>query len=529
MNNLVFYDKEGNYLNFNWNQTIERYEGDILFHENSNDTFKTQDLYTFEKIPSFEYENQNSLTLRRWQLFNEFGFNFYNSEYVDQKITLIEPTNNRNDYFSKWIYGDNFHEKFPNGALIRFNQSIFEFTNSDRLYTVVSSKRDAILIISSDDNQTFNSTYPYSTYNYGNETISSVDVIGIYDYVNSSTLTSNLSDWNERDFFNRLYKERKLNIVNSFNNDNYQITDNQVPKRYIDAEIVSVKNENITDIRHFEWRGTNLQLNDELNISVKLLTDLPVIYTGIVEFYDSSTPLILGGFNYPNVIRFGSGVPEILLPGAQLNVRNTTLNQQNYTVSSIPQFLGNANLVTYNEGVQVIWNNRIYQCIQTHDWVLNAVDVNLTLPTPRTNANPDNTDFWSPNPSYVPVNPNTISEGPLNTDVYLTTDEFTFTQSFTQSSEITLALAVDRFSERLSSLNIDLIYENGIIRADLVYPSQYALVQFDGVDSLGTITNITSQTNVWERAIEIEENLNLEYNYDFSENFEYNLVFTDID
>ena len=58
-------------------------------------------------------------------------------------------------------------------------------------------------------------------------------------------------------------------------------------------------------------------------------------------------------------------------------------------------------------------------------------------------------------------------------------------------------------------MNIDLIYENGIIRADLVYPSQYALVQFDGVDSLGTITNITSQTNVWERAIEIEENLNL--------------------
>ena len=526
MNNLVFYDKEGNYLNFNWNQTLERYEGDILFHENSNDTFKTQALYTFEKIPSFEYENQNSLTLRRWQLFNEFGFHFYNSEYVDQKITLIEPTNNRNDYFSKWIYGDNFHEKFPNGTLIRFNQPIFEFTNSDRLYTVVSSKRDAILIISSDDNQTFTSFYSFSTYAYGNETISSVDVIGIYDYVNSSTLTSNLSDWNERDFFNRLYKERKLNIVNSFNNDNYQITDNQVPKRYIDAEVVSVKNENITDIRHFEWRGTNLPLNDELNISVKLLTDLPVIYTGIVEFYDSSTPLIIGGFNYPNVIRFGSLVPEILLPGVQFNVRNTALNQQNYTVSSIPQFLGNANLITYNEGVQVIWNNRIYQCIQTHDWVLNAVDVNLPFVT---NANPDNSTYWSTNITYVPVNPAPTSEGPLNTDVYLTTDEFTFTQSFTQSSEITLSLAVDRFSERLSSLNIDLMYENGTIRADLIYPSQYALVDFTGVDSLNSVTNITSQTNVWERAIEVEENLNSEYNYDFSENFEYNLVFTDID
>ena len=34
MNNLVFYDKSGNALNFNYNETIERYEGDILFHEN---------------------------------------------------------------------------------------------------------------------------------------------------------------------------------------------------------------------------------------------------------------------------------------------------------------------------------------------------------------------------------------------------------------------------------------------------------------------------------------------------------------
>ena len=71
MNNLVFYDKEGNYLNFNWNEDIERYEGDLLFHENSNDTYKTQAIYTFEKMPGFEFEDINSLSLRKWQLFNE--------------------------------------------------------------------------------------------------------------------------------------------------------------------------------------------------------------------------------------------------------------------------------------------------------------------------------------------------------------------------------------------------------------------------------------------------------------------------
>ena len=87
MDNLIFYDKEGNFLNFNWNSGLERYEGDILFHENSNDTFKTQALYTFEKVPSFEFEDFNSLFLRRFQLFNELGFHFYNAPFLNQNIT----------------------------------------------------------------------------------------------------------------------------------------------------------------------------------------------------------------------------------------------------------------------------------------------------------------------------------------------------------------------------------------------------------------------------------------------------------
>jgi hypothetical protein len=526
MDNLVFYDKEGNYLNFNWNDSIERYEGDLLFHENSNDTFKTQALYTFEKIKAFEFEDINSLTLNKWQLFNEYGFHFYDSNYIEEVITLIEPTNNRNDFFSKWIYGIDFHNKFKLGSLIRFNQPIFEFTNIDQLYAVVSSKKDAILIISLQDNSTFISNYPnFATYTYGNETISSVDVIGVYDYLDSTTFQPNLSTWNEPFFFNGLYLGKKLNIVNSLNNDNYQITTNQVPKRYIDSEIVTVNNPNLIDLNHYEWRGTNLPTNDQLRISVILKTDLPVIYSGQVRFYDSLTPLNIGGFSYGNVIEFQSGVPGILKPGVQFNVRNTTFNQQNYVVDSIPQFLGNANLIRYNEGTQVIWNNKIYQCIQTHDWVLNVSDVDLTLPTPKTDSNPDDANFWSDNPSYVPVSIPPTSEGPINADVFLTDSEFVFIQDWVQSSEITLSSAVDKFKDSLLSLNIDLMYENGVIRADLIYPSLYAEVNFSGVSS----GDITTQTLTFERAIEIQENLTREFNYDFSENFSYDIVITDLD
>lgn len=533
MDNLIFYDKEGNYLNFNWNSGLERYEGDILFHENSNDTFKTQALYTFEKVPSFEFEDFNSLFLRRFQLFNELGFHFYNASSLNQNITYIEPTNNRSDYFSKWIWGNSFHEKFPVGTLIRFNQTIFEFNDPNRLYVVVQSKTDAILIISATDNATFTSTYPFTTYNY-TETISAVNAIGIYDY-NVSTLplninNSNLSNWNERDFFDRLYQGRKLNIVNSFINDNYRDSINGIPKRYEDVQVVTVENENILDLEHIEFINSSpLSTDSNLSIRVNMLTDLPIIYTGSVNFYDSLSPFNIGFLQYPNVIQF-TQVPGILKPGVEFNVQNAPNNTQNYTVANIPQFLGNANLITYNEGTQVIWNNRIYQCIQTHDWVLNVSDVDLNnFPNPITNATPDDNQFWTDSPTYVPVFPDPTSESIPSTDVYLTSDEFEFIQGWTISSNITLASAVDKFREDLRSLNIDLSYENGDIRADLIYPSLYADIQFFDITQSGTATPITNQINTIERTIEISEEISSELNYDISENFKYDIVFTDLD
>jgi len=157
MQNLIFFDKEGNPLNFYYNSSLERYEGDILFPENSNDTFKTQALYLFEKIPAFEYENTD-LTLRKFQIFNEFGINFYQG-VATQSITKIEPVNQESNYYSKWIYGKNIELNYKIGTFIRFNKTVFEFTSINRIYTVIGSKRGAILIISLMDNKSFYSSY----------------------------------------------------------------------------------------------------------------------------------------------------------------------------------------------------------------------------------------------------------------------------------------------------------------------------------------------------------------------------------
>ena len=65
-NNLIFFDKEGHSLNFNYNNTLGRYEGDILFDHNSSDTFKTSCVYLFEKVNKFEFENPPYLNLRKF-------------------------------------------------------------------------------------------------------------------------------------------------------------------------------------------------------------------------------------------------------------------------------------------------------------------------------------------------------------------------------------------------------------------------------------------------------------------------------
>ena len=84
--NLIWFNKEGDFLNFNYNETSEKFEGNILFHENSTDTFKTAGLYMMEKVPSFSYELPGELTIEKFQLFNDYGLHLYSGKYKNQYI-----------------------------------------------------------------------------------------------------------------------------------------------------------------------------------------------------------------------------------------------------------------------------------------------------------------------------------------------------------------------------------------------------------------------------------------------------------
>ena len=236
--NLIFFNKEGDYLNFNYSEQDERFEGDILFHQNSSDTFKTYGLYMMEKIPSFEFEAPD-LTLDKFQLFNEYGLHFYGTNNGTQSVTMIEPINNDYDFYSKWIYGEHFESKFPIGTFILFTNPFLEFTDPKMTYTVVGTKKDAIMIISSLDNATFENDY-YQIYNdssvYSSVYIRGVNCVGVYDYINAQ-YENKLSDWSEPNFYDKYYKGRKLNIVNTDKNDT----------------VLTVIQDNLTDPIHFEY------------------------------------------------------------------------------------------------------------------------------------------------------------------------------------------------------------------------------------------------------------------------------------
>ena len=495
--NLVFFNKEGDYLNFGYNEDSEIYEGDVLFHENSTDTYKTYGLYTMERIPSFEFELPGELTTRKFQLFNEWGTHLYGAKYNNEQIEKIEPINNDSNFYSKWIYGLDFEAKFPIGTIISFDSQLLEFTDLSVTYVVVGSKKNAIMIISQMDNDTFETTY-YSNYidsnTYIDKTISGINAIGVYDYI-TSDYRNNLSAWNEPDFYDKYYIGRKLNIVNSQLNDS----------------TVTIIDNNLTDIPHFEYslNKSELPSNSEFIIEVITRTDLPKVYEG--------------GLNITNDNRIGilttSLYPQILKPGVEFKIIGSVNNSNFFTVAPIPNWSGIVNETFFATQSQVIFNNKIYQCIQAYTQSFGLQSTSFITP--------NDTTYWS-NPTYIGVEQSTITESVLFSQLYLTTDRYYFEYGWTQSSEVTLASAAEFWKEDLELFNIDLFYNSNKLRADLIYPTKYAIVNFyhTEVDSSNLIG---TQSEKLERLVEVREHLNYELNYDISENFSCNIVFTDLD
>lgn len=251
--NLMFFNKEGDNLNFDYVEYEPgkfRWTGDMIFNENSNETFKTIGLYTFEKVLPIEYSN-TALTLSRFQFFNEHGIDFL-AQATDQSddglvVDNIDIVLRRTGFKSKWVYGANFHTIFPKGTdvwfenvkitnlsnveqnLTDFNSDVnrtdtsaWNFNNYDgdskrrRLWSVVDTKTDAIMVITDTDNETWYNNYKYNAAKPGK--IYSANFVRIW--YPEEFPSEDFSVWNESwtKIEGDIYDKKKLTLVNSSNN-----------------------------------------------------------------------------------------------------------------------------------------------------------------------------------------------------------------------------------------------------------------------------------------------------------------------
>lgn len=488
---LVFFDSNGNCINFRYDSVSSTYNGELILDNNGSDTFKTIGLYTFENIPSFEFES-GSLYLEKFQIFNEYGFNITGSKYIYQVVSKIEAVNNDSSFYSKWIYGINFESKFPIGSEIRFDNDIFEFTNPLKTYTIVSSKKGAIMILSTLDNKTFNNEYQLSSLissSYNNITISGINSIGINSYLNQN-LSNNLSNWSEPQFYLNLYNNRQLNIVNTNSNNS----------------VVTIKNKDLLDKVYYKYsiNSSDLPPNSDLLIELTLKTNLPIAYSG---------ELILSG----KTISFINGVPSLLKPGSQFSINGSILNSSYINISSIPTFSGNNQPnYYYATASQVLWNNTIYQCYQSY------------TQSATSSVTPDDINYWGSNITYLPTTQNLNSESIIYGEVYLTTNKFYYGVSGSSDSNLTLAFAGEKYVSNFSYFNIDLSYDNSELTSSLNYSTNYAQIEYYYVQS-GITYSITNTQKSFEKTIEVSETLINEFNRNISTRYSYDILFTSLD
>ena len=254
---LLFFNKEGYLYNFQYDNIDQKWEGKILFDENSDELFKTQGLYIFESVDPINFTG--IFDMEPSQLFNWSGMTFVSDRAKNEIITNIEKVNNSSSFYSKWIYGHDFEIKFRPGTVVSFSGETFtgtgwsDFTNSAQTYfSILSTKKDAVLISTITNNQSFTG-FQFQT----GATLTSHNIIKVPDYGNEY-----LVDLNNLNY----YEGKKLNIVDSYYNDG----------------IYTYRDYNILKDKVYDF-DLSTQTGGTLRLELTLYTERPRLYTGPVE------------------------------------------------------------------------------------------------------------------------------------------------------------------------------------------------------------------------------------------------------
>jgi hypothetical protein len=264
--NLLYFNKEGYPHNFQYNEDTESWEGKIIFDENSDETFKTQSLHIFENVDIIEFGTEADLINLEYK--NNSGLTIASeTNYQNELITNIIKVNDDSNFYSKWVYGKDFHKKFPIGTIISFSgvtgtTAFISDFKDEYFFSVLAVKYNAILVLTNSNNSIFN-------FQITSGYVNSLNMISINDYNNQ------LYNY---DFFQNLYLNKKFSIIDSVYND----------------MVVSVKSSgvNYSYLNEIELNGT---IGQKFTLQTQLFTERPKIF---------QTDVTLRNHQFLNVGRF---------------------------------------------------------------------------------------------------------------------------------------------------------------------------------------------------------------------------------
>ena len=485
---LVFFDKNGNSLNFGWSTNQNCYTGELLFEENSSDTFKTLTIYTFEEVDPFDFQ-LSGLSLDKFQLFNEYGFDFRTNPNTYSVVNSIEAVNDNINFYSKWINGKDIDKLFPIGSEFTFiskDTNLLDFNIDNKIYNVISNRSGSIMVISQVNNKNF-STYISTTYSV--TAISGINAIGIKDYLIGNS--SSISSWSQPDFYQKLYNsiksdgERIINVVNTNKNDGVYTANHIYNDNVYNSWVI-----NSNDIPS----GSNFILEYDL------LTQSPYIYKG--NGLSCSNYIIK--LNYIIIPDFRAGYKIEVESHDPLN----KFTISNLTVASFSNF-GVRDLSFYAKETQYLYNGVIYECITSY------------TQSATSSIYPDNSTYWSNKISYIKINEKLLSQSNItNGSIRLLDNKFIYITSGNSASNITLNSFYETYKNYLlTDYIIPSIVTNDDLSSTLTltskFPDNYCDIKsyFDSITASNIISNNLKRN---EFVFSVQETLINEENNNYS-------------
>lgn len=298
---LVFYNSLGYPHNFKLNDNI--WKGNIYFEPNSANLFKSLSMYVLESVPNIEYNGE--LDLINNEIYSDLGMSIF--KYTNENINIdnIKVVNESSNFYTKWIYGNRLNRLFPIGTMVSFD-GIFinDGTNGwddlkDNYFNVLLTKKNAIMIATNTDNDTFDWAYDS---NINNLKIKSHNAISIPEFNRSISSLYNPDD------------NMKISIVGSENSDS----------------VVEIYEKSTTYSRIFDYDLSSTISGDTINLDVELFTERPLLYSGNISLVYENSQLIM---------EFLNGRNSNLEVGDKFIVENLNgnhlLNSNEYTIEEV--------------------------------------------------------------------------------------------------------------------------------------------------------------------------------------------------